>query len=562
MSFVVADKSATAAAFAPAVPLQPVSLSVRLRTPQTDRTTSLRRPPCATIQPNHVAPPKNPVVHAARTLFDLFPQRAPPQGPARDEDASRLPLIVPQNPDKQQQNQEKQNTFPSPSQRQHQQQQNLFQPSQPETSVLPPRAPSSFVAEAVRKVGPAVVRIDTETTVSGLTGIPPGLESLFDDPGFKKYFADEFGGRLNPPKTRLEHGLGSGFIISTDGLIVTNAHVVKGADKLTVTLTDGRTFVGRVSGTDDLLDLAVVKIDPTAPTSSATIFAGNEDRIDPHAATKPDQDPTRRLPLFGRSNDSHNNVQSEVTKNELPVAQLGSSTDVNVGDWCIAVGNPHGLNNTVTLGIVSSLNRSAAEVGIPEKRLNLIQTSAPLNAGNSGGVIANEFGEVIGVATAVRANAEGIGFAIPIDRVKDIVAELANGKTIAHPFVGIKMVTLTPDFARQNNSNPNAPAIIPEVDGAIVLHVIPESPAAQPLGLRRFDIIVGIDGKKCRGVKDVQTIVERAGVGQRLNVQVIRGGDKTKPIDVSIVTGDLAKATAQDAPVIIPVPSPFHDPRT
>jgi S1-C subfamily serine protease len=214
----------------------------------------------------------------------------------------------------------------------------------------------------------------------------------------------------------------------------------------------------------------------------------------------------------------------------------------------------------VTLGIVSSLNRSAAEVGIPEKRMNLIQTSAPLNAGNSGGVIANELGEVVGVAVAVRANAEGIGFAIPIDRVKEVVAQLASGKTIAHPFLGIKMLTLTPDYARENNSNPNAPAVIPEVNGAIVVHVVPESPAARPAGLRRFDIIVGINGKKCEGTKDVQAIVEGAGVGQRISIQVIRGGDLSKPVDIVVETGDLADATkAQRAPSLLPVPV---EPRT
>lgn len=394
------------------------------------------------------------------------------------------------------------------------------------------RVSTSFVTAAVRTIGPAVVRIDTERSIGGggsLSGIspgalgdlPPGLEGLLDDPGLKKFFAEEYGARILPPKRRLERGLGSGFIISEDGIIVTNSHVIKGADKVTVTLTDGRTYNGRVTGTDDLLDLAVIKIDDSSLS------------------------PTTPRALRNRP---------------LPVAKLGVSADISVGDWCIAVGNPHGLNNTVTLGIVSSLNRSAAEVGIPEKRLSLIQTSASLNAGNSGGPITNEYGEVIGVATAVRANAEGIGFAIPIDRVKNIVEELASGKTIAHPFVGVKMVTLTPDFARQNNSDPNAPAVIPEVDGAIIMHVIPQSPAAKPLGLRRYDIIVGIDGKPCRTVKDVQAIVEKSSVGQRINVQVIRGGDKANPIDIMIETGDMSKIDSPPrAPQMIPIPLP--DPR-
>lgn len=426
-------------------------------------------------------------------------------------------------------------------------------PSSSAETVPRPPAPSSFVTAAVRAVGPAVVRIDTERSVSG-RDVPPGLEGLFDDPGLKKFFADEFGGRIVPPRKRLERGLGSGFIISEDGVVVTNAHVVKGADKLVVTLTDGRTFKGVVSGTDELLDLAVVKVDPAHPTSSSTTGSGE--------SPERDGSPSGGLiPGRGIGNFPGLGVGGLVGKKPLPVAKLGSSSALSVGDWCIAIGNPHGLNNTVTLGIVSSLNRSAAEVGIPEKRLSLIQTSAPLNAGNSGGVIANEFGEVVGVSTAVRANAEGIGFAIPIDKVKDIVAELASGKTIAHPFLGVKMQTLTPDFARDNNSDPNAPAVIPEVNGAIVVHVVPESPAAQPLGLRRFDIIVGIDGKKCRGVKDVQSMVEGAGVGKRICIQVIRGGDKSKPIDIFVETGDLAAANTAGAKPMVPIPLPFEDPR-
>lgn len=412
-------------------------------------------------------------------------------------------------------------------------------------------APSSFVTAAVKAVGPAVVRIDTERNVSSRE-VPPGLEGLFDDPGLKKFFADEFGGRIVPPKKRLERGLGSGFIISEEGVVVTNAHVVKGADKLIVTLTDGRTFKGVVSGTDELLDLAVVKINPSQPTSSLSNPADSTERGGSQGGGLIPGQGLGALPGLGRD---------MAAKKALPVAKLGSSSSLNVGDWCIAIGNPHGLNNTVTLGIVSSLNRSAAEVGIPEKRLTLIQTSAPLNAGNSGGVIANEFGEVVGVSTAVRANAEGIGFAIPIDKVKEIVAELASGKTIAHPFLGVKMQTLTPDFARENNSDPNAPAIIPEVNGAIVVHVVPESPASKPLGLRRFDIIVAIDGKKCRGVRDVQGIVEGAGVGKRICIQVIRGGDKSKPIDVFVETGDLATTNSSAAKPMIPIPLPFDDSR-
>uniref|UniRef100_A0A7S1TJS6 PDZ domain-containing protein n=2 Tax=Compsopogon caeruleus TaxID=31354 RepID=A0A7S1TJS6_9RHOD len=340
---------------------------------------------------------------------------------------------------------------------------------------------ASFVSRAVRAVGPAVVRIDTERTIHA-----PSLDPLFEDPTFKRFFGDEIPNMQ--PKDRLERGQGSGVIVSKDGLLLTNAHVVADAEKVTVTLTDGRSYIGVVKGTDEVVDLAVVKI--------------------------------------------------ETKGVDLPIAPLGVSADLEVGDWVLAVGNPLGLDNTVTLGIVSSLNRSAAEVGIPEKRLNFIQTDAAINPGNSGGPLVNEFGQVVGLNTAIRANAEGIGFAIPIDRAKDVLNELSNGRKIQHAYVGIQMVSLTPEFARQNNEDPNAASIIPEVEGAIVIRVIPKSPAATS-GVRRFDIIQAIDGTEVRSAKEVQTIVDRAKVGQIVHLRIVRG-ESEKPIEVQVKTGDLS----------------------
>ena len=189
-----------------------------------------------------------------------------------------------------------------------------------------------------------------------------------------------------------------------------------------------------------------------------------------------------------------------------------------MGDWAIADGNPHGLNNTATVGIVSSLNRSVAEFKIPEKRTNIIQTSALQNVGKSGTFIAKDRGKGVAVAVAVRANAEGIGFAIPIDRFKEVFAQLASGKTIAHPFLGIKMVKLTPDYVRENDSDPNKPAVIPEGNDAIVVKFMPDSPATKTMGLRRFGIIVRIDSKRCRGVKDDQAIGVVASVGKKISI--------------------------------------------
>ena len=184
----------------------------------------------------------------------------------------------------------------------------------------------SFVAVAVKEVGPAVVRIDTERTVVRSTPDP-----FLDDPFFRGFFG-EF---PRPPEERRLQGQGSGFIIDKNGDILTNAHVVSGADKVMVTLKDGRAYEGTVKGVDPVTDLAVVQID---------------------------------------ANDR-----------DLPVAALGDSDQVEVGDWAIAVGNPLGLDNTVTLGIVSTLKRSSVSVGIPGKRLEFIQTDAAINPGNSGG---------------------------------------------------------------------------------------------------------------------------------------------------------------------------------
>jgi S1-C subfamily serine protease len=188
------------------------------------------------------------------------------------------------------------------------------------------------------------------------------------------------------------------------GHILTNAHVVNGATAMRVTFTDGRTFEARLLGSDDVTDLALLAVVP--PRSPAGAAA--EDVADAIAALA------------------------------LPQAPLGDSRCLDVGDWVVAVGNPVGLDSSVTLGIVSALRRSAAEVGIPDKRLDFIQTDAAINPGNSGGPLVNEFGEVVGISTAIRADAEGIGFAIPINTAKGVAAALAEGRPVQHPYLGIQ----------------------------------------------------------------------------------------------------------------------------
>ena len=360
-----------------------------------------------------------------------------------------------------------------------------IQVMEPGSLAIEPNAPPvqkldrSFVSTAVNQVGPAVVRIDTDRIVSANAPDP-----FFDDPFFRRFFGDD--AFPQTPQQYHQRGQGSGFIVDRSGILLTNAHVVSGADKVTVTLKDGRTFEGDVKGADETLDLAVVKIN-------------------------------------GKN---------------LPVAPLGSSSTVQVGDWAIAVGNPLGLDNTVTLGIVSTLNRSSSQVGIPDKRLDFIQTDAAINPGNSGGPLLNAQGEVIGINTAIRADAQGIGFAIPIDTAKAIQDRLARGEQIPHPYIGIRMITLTPEKAKEFNRDPNSLTILAEVKGVLVVQVIPNSPAAIA-GLRRGDVVTEIEGKPITTADQLQNMVENSQIDQPLQF-TIRRGERAQQLTVR--PGELREA--------------------
>jgi S1-C subfamily serine protease len=339
---------------------------------------------------------------------------------------------------------------------------------------------SSFVTAAVDRVGAAVVRIDTERTIT------QRVDPLFEDPAFRRFFGNDFFSQI--PQERRLRGQGSGFIIDRSGIILTNAHVVDQADKVTVLLKDGRTLQGKVQGVDEVTDLAVVKID-------------------------------------GR---------------DLPVAPLGDSDRVKVGDWAIAVGNPLGLDNTVTLGIISTLQRSSAQVGIPDKRLDFIQTDAAINPGNSGGPLLNAQGEVIGINTAIRPDAMGIGFAIPVNQAKVISSQLVRGETVQHPYLGIRMATLTPEIAAENNQDPNSAFIVPEVNGVLVVQVLPNTPAATA-GIRRGDVVTEINGQPITTGDQLQRIVENSGVNQALQIKLQRGNQTNT---LSVRTAELPRANS------------------
>jgi S1-C subfamily serine protease len=334
---------------------------------------------------------------------------------------------------------------------------------------------TSFVTAAVNRVGQAVVRIDTEKTVTRQ------VDPFFNDPMFRRFFGDDFFQAI--PREQLVRGQGSGFIIDSNGIILTNAHVVNQADRVTVSLKDGRTLDGRVMGADPVTDLAVIKVNGSG----------------------------------------------------LPVVKLGNSSQVQVGDWAIAVGNPLGLDNTVTLGIVSTLKRSSAQAGIPDKRLDFIQTDAAINPGNSGGPLLNDRGEVIGINTAIRADAMGIGFAIPIDKAKEIYPRLATGQKVSHPYLGISMISITPESARSNNSDPNSPIQLPEVAGVLVMQVLPNAPAASS-GLRRGDVIVEFNGQNVTDARRLQELVEQTNVGDLVKLKIYRGN---QPLSLSVRTGEL-----------------------
>ncbi|MFZ4641056.1 MAG: HhoA/HhoB/HtrA family serine endopeptidase [Nodosilinea sp.] len=328
---------------------------------------------------------------------------------------------------------------------------------------------SNFIAVAVKQVGPAVVRIDA---VRSLSRINP---DTFNNPFFRHFFGNQNSSQEIPE--RVEQGTGSGFIVSSSGHILTNAHVVDGAETVQVTLRDGRTFEGRVVGVDSVTDVAAVKV-----------------------------------------NGDH-----------LPAVRLGNSLRLSPGQWAIAIGNPLGLDNTVTAGIISAMGRTSNQVGIPDKRVQFIQTDAAINPGNSGGPLLNDRGEVIGMNTAIRANAQGLGFAIPIETAKRIADQLfATGK-VQHPYLGIQMLELTTDNIGTINQSQglNLPS---GQRGVVVLRVLEGSPAALA-GLAVGDVILSINGAGITTPADVQSRVETSEIGKVLPIQVSRKG-KTETIAV------------------------------
>jgi serine protease Do len=311
------------------------------------------------------------------------------------------------------------------------------------------------IVQIVKDASPAVVNIDVET-ISKRSALPLPFQN---DPFFKHFFGEDFQkfSRSVPMK-----GRGSGFIVSKDGQILTNNHVVEGADKITVTLSDGKTYDATVLGKDPTFDLAVIKIKADG---------------------------------------------------SLPVLELGDSESTEVGEWVIAIGNPYGLEHSVTVGVVSAKNRSIHTGGVNFD--GFLQTDAAINPGNSGGPLLDINGKVIGINTAIIPYAQGLGFAIPVNMAKQIMSDLVAYGRVKRGWLGISVQNLTPEFAEAYG--------VKEKSGVVVGDVFPDS-AADRAGLQRGDVVISLNRET---VKDVQWFVNKIRSlepGKEVNLEVVREG--------------------------------------
>jgi Do/DeqQ family serine protease len=328
---------------------------------------------------------------------------------------------------------------------------------------------SAFVGVAER-VRPAVVHIETvQVARARRPPAPQGPGS--DDPFFKDFF-DQFFGRRGPapPSEFRTPGVGSGVIFDRRGYVLTNFHVIRGADAVVVRLSSKEEFRGRIVGTDPKTDLAVVRFDPEGK--------------------------------------------------ELAVAALGNSDGLRVGEWAIAIGNPFGLDQTVTVGVVSAVGR---EAGIATYE-NFIQTDASINPGNSGGPLVNLRGEVIGINTAIVAAGQGIGFAIPANMVKRVTAQLVDRGKVTRGWLGVATEPLTRDLAEGLG--------LRDARGVVVARVLPRSPAAEA-GLEQNDVIVNFGGVPIEGYQQLLRLSAEAEVGTTVKLDIVRNRER-RTVEVKI----------------------------
>jgi serine protease Do len=340
------------------------------------------------------------------------------------------------------------------------------------------------MAEVAEAVKPTVVNISTTKTEK-----PSAMETapFFNDPFFRRFFDDRRRQR-ETPRARKSVSLGSGVIISNDGYILTNTHVIKNADKIKVLLSDKREFVANVIGNDPKTDLSVIKI----------------------------------------------------KANNLSSIRLGNSDSLKVGEIVFAVGNPYGLNQTITMGIVSAVGR--ANVGIADYE-DFIQTDAAINPGNSGGALVNVRGELVGINTAIFSTSggyQGIGFAVPSNMVKVVMNSLIERGRVIRGWLGVSIQSITPELAQQFQLEKDF--------GTLVADVVENSPA-EKAGLIRGDVIIEFGGKEVNEPYHLRNIVASTLPGEQIDLKVIRDGEI---IDMSVVIGELPTDSEK-------LPTPFKN---
>ncbi len=331
------------------------------------------------------------------------------------------------------------------------------------------------VARIAKELSPAVVNVDVEAMVTR------SMSPFGDDPVFRQFFGEEF---RRFSRTIPMQGRGSGFIVSKDGHIITNNHVVDGADKITVTFADGRKFEAKVLGKDPTFDLAVLKVEG----------------------------------------------------NDLPVLELADSDRTEVGEWVVAIGNPFGLEHTVTVGVISAKNRSihAGNVNFD----GFLQTDAAINPGNSGGPLLNLKGEVVGINTAIVPYAQGIGFAIPVNMAKQVMNDLIEFGKVRRGWLGVTIQPLTREFAEAYG--------VEGENGAVVSDVMSDS-AAEKAGLQRGDVILEVDGAKIKNHQEFVMKIRQMLAGSKVTLTVVRQ-KKTVKIEATLgeTPGSEVKAASGD----------------
>jgi serine protease Do len=342
--------------------------------------------------------------------------------------------------------------------------------------------PASF-ADLAEHVGASVVNIKVTKVekMSGPTSMGP--EGIDPDSPLGDFMQKFFGGQMpQGQREQRQQGAGSGFIISKDGYIVTNNHVVEGATEVTVTLANKKEYTAKIIGRDPKTDVAVVKIDP---------------------------------------------------KETLTVASLGDSDQLRVGEWVVAVGNPFGLSNTVTKGIVSAKNRDIGAGPYDD----FIQTDAPINPGNSGGPLFNLKGEVVGINTAIVPNGQGIGFAVAVNMAKALIPQLESKGEVTRGYLGVNIQAITPELAKSMN--------LKDTKGALVADVTKGSPA-DTAGIKRGDVIVSFDGKDVAEVNNLPILVAATPIEKAVPIKVLRNAsEQTLSVKVGRMPGERAEASGQ-----------------